>query len=119
MEGDMKPTASTLALLACLAVFTSCTTTESDTTASVPADTSVSSLKNTRAADKAQTPYTKYPFDHCAVNRTPFSKKPVKHRRIYKGQEVLFCCTPCVKAFDSYPEAYIGYIVAASGHTLQ
>ena len=115
----MKPILSTLALIACLAMLTSCTTTETETTAAAPVDTSVSSLKTTRAADKAKTPHTKYPFDYCAVNRTPFSKRPVKHRRVYKGQEVLFCCTPCVKAFDSYPEAYIGYIVAASGHPLQ
>ena len=115
----MKPILSTLALTALLAMSTSCTTTKTETTANASIDTSVSSLRNTRAADKAKTPYTKYPFDYCAVNRTPFSKRPVKHRRIYKGQEVLFCCTPCVNAFDSYPGAFIGHIVAASGHTLQ
>jgi YHS domain-containing protein len=118
MTEDMKRSTHALSIVACVCILSSCTTTESVTTGE-PVDTSVSSLKTTRAADKAKSPYTKYPFDYCAVIRTPFSQRPVKHRRVYKGQEVLFCCTPCVKAFDSYPEAYIGYIVAASGHTLQ
>ncbi|MEM9281104.1 MAG: hypothetical protein AAGA96_04700, partial [Verrucomicrobiota bacterium] len=100
----------------CLFSFCSCTTTEGDTPGQ-RVDTSTSSLKSTRAAEKARSPYTPYPYDYCAVIRTPFSERPVKHRRIYKGQEVLFCCTPCVRAFDSVPEAYMPHILAGSGHT--
>jgi YHS domain-containing protein len=109
----MKTLFRVLSLVACATAFAACTTTDN----SAPG-ASISSLQATKAADRAKTPYTKYPFDYCAVNRTPFSKRPVKHRRVFKGQEVLFCCTPCVRAFDYYPEAYMGYIVVASGHTL-
>lgn len=109
----MKTLLRVLSLVAYVVAFSACTTTDN----AAPGD-SISSLQATRAADKAKTPYTKYPFDYCAVNRTPFSRRPVKHRRVFKGQEVLFCCTPCVRAFDHYPEAFIGYIVAASGHKL-
>jgi len=58
----MKRTIHVLSLVVCAAVFTACTTTDS-AAPTEPVDTSVSSLKTTRAADKAKTPYTKYPFD--------------------------------------------------------
>jgi YHS domain-containing protein len=55
-----------------------------------------------------------YPFDHCAVIMKPFAEKPPLHRRIYQGHEVLFCCTPCVRAFDTNPDPYMPRIVAAA-----
>ena len=49
-----------------------------------------------------------YPFDYCAVIKKPFDKREgAKHRRVYDGYEVLFCCTPCVKAFDINPEPFM------------
>ncbi len=55
-----------------------------------------------------------YPFDHCAVIQKPFDGDGPKHRRIYQGHEVLFCCTPCVRAFDANPDPFMPRIVAAA-----
>jgi YHS domain-containing protein len=55
-----------------------------------------------------------YPFDNCAVIQKPFGTEGPKYRRIYKGHEVLFCCTPCVRAFDANPEPYMPRIMAAA-----
>jgi YHS domain-containing protein len=55
-----------------------------------------------------------YPFNHCAVIQRPFGSEEPKHRRIYNGYEVLFCCTPCVRAFDANPEPYMPRIIAAA-----
>lgn len=73
------------------------------------------SLKDTQHQDrelgKAVVPY---PFDSCAVIQRPFGPEGPKHRRVYQGQEVLFCCTPCLKAFDANPEPYMLRIVEAA-----
>ena len=73
------------------------------------------SLKETQKLDRelggAVIPY---PFDNCAVIQKPFGTEGPKHRRIYKGHEVLFCCTPCVRAFDANPEPYMPRIMAAA-----
>lgn len=68
----------------------------------------MSSFKETAKADKASA--IPYPFTTCAVIRKDLEGSP-KYRRIYKNHEVLFCCTPCLRAFDANPEAYIGRIV--------
>lgn len=68
-----------------------------------------------RKARQTEATITPYPFDTCAVQfHKPFKDGKPKHRRVYKGQEVLFCCTPCVKAFDMNPEPYMPRILAAA-----
>ncbi len=107
-----------LSLALCTGLFTlsSCTTANSgSSSATTSAESSGSSLRITQQALRNKTAYTPYPFDHCAVIQRPFSEKPVRHQRIYKGQEVLFCCTPCVKSFDANPGPYMPRIYAASG----
>lgn len=73
------------------------------------------SLKETQRLDRelgdAVIPY---PFDNCAVIQKPFGAEGPKHRRVYKGYEVLFCCTPCLRAFDANPEPYMPRIMAAA-----
>ncbi len=114
-------------------LLASCTTRPADQTAQTPSSTStkpiaspvspqsegasapvVSSFKETKRLDhelgKSVVPY---PFDSCAVLQRPFGPEGPKHRRIYKGQEVLFCCTPCVHAFDANPEPFMPRILAA------
>ena len=54
-----------------------------------------------------------YPFDTCAVIQRPLKGKTII-RRVHEGQEVLFCCHPCVKAFEANPEPYMERIRAAS-----
>jgi hypothetical protein len=53
----------------------------------------------------------RYPLTTCAINGREFGISP-KHRRVYQGQEILFCCTPCVKAFDTAPEAFMPTILS-------
>lgn len=118
----MKQVALTLGIVAHLLAFTGCTTTDESTpqaSAPAPAKPSAPSFKATAEADKAarqtSASITPYPFDTCAVQfHKPFPDGKPKHRRVYKGQEVLFCCTPCVKAFDMNPDPYMPRIVAAA-----
>jgi hypothetical protein len=71
----------------------------------------VSSFQETARADPATV--TPYPFTTCAVIRKDLEGSP-KYRRVYKNQEVLFCCTPCVKGFDTNPEPYMPRIIEAA-----
>ena len=110
----MKHLSQALLLALLVAALPSCETTDTN----APTGTG-SSFAETKAADASGQAITPYPFDHCAVIQRPFSEKPVRHRRVYKGQEVLFCCTPCVRAFDANPEPYMPRILAAAGGAAQ
>lgn len=119
------------ALLAALLAIPACTTVENDTANAAPsapsapppskpkpkpdavADSSTSSFANTKKASQDRSGITPYPFHTCAVQfHKPFKNGKPKYRRIYKGQEVLLCCTPCMKAFDMNPEPYMPRIYA-------
>ncbi|MDB4359087.1 hypothetical protein N9Z18_02475 [Verrucomicrobiales bacterium] len=54
-----------------------------------------------------------YPFDNCAVIQKPLKGRTII-RRVHDGQEVLFCCRPCVKAFEANPEPYMARIRSAT-----
>lgn len=83
--------------------------------AQAPATAAAPSLKETQRLDRELgNSVIPYPFDNCAVIQKPFGTEGPKHRRIYKGHEVLFCCTPCVRAFDANPEPYMPRIMAAA-----
>ncbi len=57
---------------------------------------------------------TPYPFNTCAVAMSrPLDAEGKVIRRVYQGQEVLFCCVPCVRAFDINPEPFMPRILAA------
>lgn len=43
-----------------------------------------------------------YPFDVCAVAQTPLKEKT--YRRVHDGQELLFCCFPCLRVFNENPD---------------
>lgn len=93
------------------ALFSACTP-SSDGNAVAPSG-SGSSFKETKEADRSGQSVTPYPFTTCAVNRRDLNGRP-KYRRVYQGQEVLFCCTPCVKTFDMSPDPFMPRIVAAA-----
>ena len=48
-----------------------------------------------------------YPFDDCIVsdNKLGSMGKPVTI--VHNGQEVKFCCKPCVAKFNRNPEKYL------------
>lgn len=48
-----------------------------------------------------------YPLDTCLVIGKPLSKTKRTYTKIYKGQQVKFCCLPCIKAFKANPEAFM------------
>jgi len=77
----------------------------------IPPSATASSFKETARADPAKT--SPYPFTTCAVIRKDLEGSP-RYRRVYKNQEVLFCCIPCVRAFDTNPEPYMPRIIAAA-----
>ncbi len=54
-----------------------------------------------------------YPFTTCAVIRKDLKGKP-KYKRLYRGHEIHFCCTPCLHAFETNPEAYFPRIAEAA-----
>ncbi|MEM9017731.1 MAG: hypothetical protein AAGC68_12010 [Verrucomicrobiota bacterium] len=121
----MKQLALFLAAAALAIASVGCTTVDSkpttaSTTSTKPAQTASSntesSFKATARADRDNPGgVTPYPFNTCAVQwHKPFKDGKAKHRRVYKGQEVLFCCTPCVKAFDMNPDPYMPRILAAA-----
>lgn len=103
--------------------FTACAGTgQAPTTASTPtshagtstpsaAAPTVSSFQETAKADPATV--VPYPFTTCAVIRKDLEGSP-KYRRVYKNQEVIFCCTPCLRSFDANPAPFMPRIVAAA-----
>jgi YHS domain-containing protein len=99
------------ATVAPTAAATSQTSPGATATATASAAAPVSSFKETAKADPATV--TPYPFTTCAVIRKDLEGSP-KYRRVYKNQEVLFCCTPCLKAFDTNPEPYMPRIIEAA-----
>jgi YHS domain-containing protein len=86
----------------------------SSPTASAPAESGPSFKETARLDRELGEKVIPYPFTNCAVIQRPFGPEGAKHRRVYKGHEVLFCCTPCVRAFDTNPEPYMPRIIAAA-----
>jgi YHS domain-containing protein len=48
-----------------------------------------------------------YPFKVCLVSGNKLDSMGDTISETYKGQEVKFCCAPCVKKFHAYPEKYL------------
>ena len=121
----MKTIVLLLVLTGAAFAQTACTTREASksanpgTASSAPATPTLatsstapaSSFKETAKTDPATV--IPYPFTTCAVIRKDYEGHP-KYRRVYKNHEVLFCCTPCVKAFDANPEPYMPRIIEAA-----
>ncbi len=54
-----------------------------------------------------------YPLDVCLVIERPLNETPRTYTKIYKGQEVKFCCTHCVKAFEANPDFFMHKVTKA------
>ena len=63
-------------------------------------------LASCTSTPKAQAvrPYT---LDTCVVMDSKLGSMGDPIVRVYNGQEVKFCCMPCVEEFDSDPEFYL------------
>ena len=54
--------------------------------------------------EQAVRPYT---LDTCVVMDSKLGSMGDPIVRVYNGQEVKFCCMPCVEEFESDPEFYL------------
>lgn len=48
-----------------------------------------------------------YPLDVCIVSGNKLGSMGTPVTKVHHGQEVKFCCNPCVKKFDAAPAAYL------------
>lgn len=48
-----------------------------------------------------------YPKKTCIVSDNELGSMGAVITKSYKGQQVKFCCKPCVKKFDKNPEKYL------------
>jgi len=48
-----------------------------------------------------------YPSDVCIVSGNKLGSMGTPVTMVYKGQEVKFCCKPCVAKFNRNPEKYL------------
>ncbi len=53
------------------------------------------------AADK------RYPLDTCIVSGNKLGSMGKVIVKSHEGQEIKFCCKPCVKKFDANPARYL------------
>jgi len=48
-----------------------------------------------------------YPLDTCIVTDNTLGSMGRPITSVHEGQEVKFCCAPCVKKFERDPERYL------------
>ncbi|WP_052573334.1 YHS domain-containing protein [Haloferula sp. BvORR071] len=51
-----------------------------------------------------------YPRSTCLVTDNAIGSMGSPVTKVYKGQEVKFCCRPCVAKFEKDPERYLAKI---------
>lgn len=49
----------------------------------------------------------KYPLDTCIVTDNKLGSMGTPITKTYKGQDVKFCCRPCIKKFYQNPDKYM------------
>ncbi|MGJ8677521.1 MAG: YHS domain-containing protein [Akkermansiaceae bacterium] len=55
-----------------------------------------------------------YPLDYCIVSDEKLGEMGDAIVMTYKGQELKFCCKPCVKDFKEDPEKYLKLLEKAA-----
>lgn len=53
-------------------------------------------------------PVTPYPLKDCLVSDNELGSMGPVITRVHAGQEVKFCCKPCIRKFEKDPAAYLG-----------
>ena len=51
-----------------------------------------------------------YPLDTCVVMGSRLGSMGDPIVKVYDGQEVKFCCAPCIEEFEADPEHYLALI---------
>ena len=85
-----------LALIITAALFTACASTETTTAAPT-------------AAAPAQG-VKPYPLKTCIVSGNALGSMGDEQRIVHNGQEIKFCCKPCIAKFKKNPDKYLGKI---------
>ncbi len=49
----------------------------------------------------------KYPLNDCLVTDNELGSMGKVITKVYDGQEIKFCCKPCVKKFEKNPAKYL------------
>ena len=49
----------------------------------------------------------RYPLKTCIVTDNDLDSMGGERKLVYQGQEVKFCCAPCVKKFNKNPGKYL------------
>jgi len=62
-----------------------------------------SSPEPVQAADKAKP----YPLQKCLVSGNDLDSMGGPVSKVYNGQEIKFCCKPCVKKFEANQAKYL------------
>lgn len=55
-----------------------------------------------------------YPLDTCIVTDNKLGSMGTPVTLVHKGQEVKFCCKPCVAKFRKNPDRYLAALPGAS-----
>lgn len=48
-----------------------------------------------------------YPLKTCLVSGNELGSMGKPVTKVYNGQEIKFCCKPCIKKFEANPEKYL------------
>ena len=48
-----------------------------------------------------------YPKETCLVSGNDLGSMGKPITKVYNGQEIKFCCKPCIKKFEANPEKYL------------
>lgn len=48
-----------------------------------------------------------YPLDVCLVSDNDLDSMGGEIVKVYNGQQIKFCCKPCVKKFEANPKKYL------------
>lgn len=59
------------------------------------------------ASDSATAGAKPYPLDTCIVTDNKLGSMGTPVSLVYQGQEVKFCCKPCVAKFHRNPDRYL------------
>ena len=67
----------------------------------------VTSCATNTGASATQSGVKGYPLKTCIVTDSKLGSMGDPVVKVYDGQEVKFCCAPCVKKFEANPEKYL------------
>jgi hypothetical protein len=61
-------------------------------------------------AAAAEAPTKPYPLKTCIVSGNDLNSMGGQQRLVHNGQEVKFCCKPCIGKFKKNPDKYLAKI---------